>query len=204
MTTITLPNYRTNPQGHLVPVESIKPLDLLRDDTVRTIVNAATAVQKQITDFKTQARADIDAFLEISSEQYNVNWGGKKGNLQLTSFDGRYRLVLQVSDSLQFDERLHIAKQLIDECIHAWTADSNSNTRALIEHAFQTDKAGNINKGRVFSLMRLKIEDDRWKMAIEALKDSIQISSSCEYLRVYQRIGQTDQYQQISLDSAGL
>ena len=31
--TVNLPNYRTNSSGHLVPLDAIKPLDLLRDDS---------------------------------------------------------------------------------------------------------------------------------------------------------------------------
>lgn len=204
LTTITLPNYRTNSAGHLVPVESIKPLDILRDDTVRRIVNNAVVVQEQLRQFKATTMSDINAFLSISAEQYDVKMGGKKGNLQLVSFDGRHKIIIQVSDTLQFDERLLIAKQLIDECIHIWVKDSGAHVQALIEHAFQTDKQGNINKGRIFGLMRLNIEDDKWIAAMAALKDSLSVSSSSEYLRLYQRIEQTDQYKQIPLDMAAL
>jgi hypothetical protein len=179
-------------------------LDLLRDDTVRRIINNAVAVQDQLRQFKAATMSDINSFLDISAEQYNAVMGGKKGNLQLTSFDGRYKVIVQVSDTLQFDERLHVAKQLIDECIHVWVKDSNAHIQALIEHAFQTDKKGNINKGRVFGLMRLKIEDEKWIAAMAALKDSLGVFSSSEYLRLYQRIEQTDQYKQIPLDMAGL
>ena len=202
--TTTPTGYRTNSMGHLVPIESIKSLDLLRDDTVRQIVRNAKDLQHAMKRFKDESMSDINTFVDIAAAQYNTSLGGKKGNLTLASFDGRYRVNVQVSDLLRFDERLHIAKQLIDECIHEWTEGSNANIKALIEHAFQTDKEGNINKGRVFSLMRLKIEDDKWIKAMEALKDSIQIASSSEYMRVYERIGQTDQYKQVALDIAGL
>jgi len=202
--TTTPTGYRPNSQGHLIPTELIKPLDLLRDDTVVRIVEKARDTQHQLLRFKTSAMDDINSFVDIAAEQYSTKLGGKRGNLTLTSYDGRYRINVQVSDLLRFDERLHIAKQLIDECIHEWTTDSNANIKALIEHAFQTDKEGNINKGRVFGLMRLKIDDAKWIKAMEALKDSIQIASSSEYMRVYERIGQTDQYKQIALDIAGL
>jgi hypothetical protein len=196
--------YRANSAGHLVPNDSIKPLDLLRDDTVMGIVKHAQALQDQMRIFKTQTLADIDTFCSISAEQYNTTWGGKKGNLSLTSFDGQFKVLLAVSDTLVFDERLQVAKTLIDECIHEWTQDSSSEIKALVEHAFQTDKQGNINTARVFGLMRVKIEHHKWMQAMEALKDSIQIANSSQYLRLYQRMGETDRYQQVSLDIAGL
>jgi hypothetical protein len=196
--------YRANSFGHLVPLGAITPLDLLRDDTVSRIINDAQAVQVQMREFKHKALSDIAEFLEIAAGEYGTKLGGRKGNLSLVSYDGKYKAILAVSDSLNFDERLHIAKQLIDECIHEWTADSNPQVRALIEFAFQTDKQGNINTARIFSLMRMKMDGEKWAQAMAALKDSIQITSTCQYLRLYERVGDTDQYQQIALDIAGL
>lgn len=197
-------DYRANSFGHLVPVESIKAIDLLRDDTVGRIISDAQAVQQQMRDFKRKALDDITAFVTVSAEEYGLKWGGKKGNLSLVSYDGKYKVLLAVSDSLSFDERLQIAKQLVDECIHAWTVDSNANIKALVEHAFQTDKQGNINTARIFGLMRLKIDDARWQEAMTALKDSIQITATSQYLRLYERVGDTEQYRQIAMDIAGL
>lgn len=197
--------FRTNAKGHLVPEAEIKAIDKLRDDTVQGIVNHARSVQKQLKDFKLQTFADIETFMTLSAEEYNVKWGGEKGNVSLTSYDGKYKVLLAVSDQLAFDERLHIAKQLIDECIHAWTNGASSNVQALIEHAFQTDKQGKINTARVLSLLSLKMDGDaKWAKAMEALKDSIKTVSSCKYIRLYERVGTTNQYEQISLDIAGL
>lgn len=198
-------HFRINAKGHLVPEAEVKDLDKLRDDTVQAIIRHARGVQTQLQAFKTQTFADIESFMQLSAEQYNVKWGGEKGNVSLISFDGKYKVLLAVSDRLAFDERLHIAKQLIDECIHTWTNGSSSNIQALIEHAFQTDKQGKINTARVFSLMNLKMDgDEKWALAMEALRDSIQTVSSCKYIRVYERVGKSDQYEQISLDLSGV
>ena len=201
----TIPcGYKSNSQGHLVPIDKIDSLDLLRDDLVVRIVNRAATVQGTLRNFKDGALSDIEAFMSLAAEQYGTVYGGRKGNLQLSSFDGRYRLCIDVQDTLIFDERLQIAKGLIDKCIHAWTADSSSNVRALIEHAFQTDKQGNINTGRVLGLLTLKIDDADWQSAMAAIKDSIKVVSSKSYLRLYERTGNEGKYEQISLDVARL
>jgi len=198
------PGYRADSYGRLVPEEAIKPLDLLRDDTVAGIIGDAVNVQAQMKAFKVKALENIAAFVSLSAEQYGTRWGGKKGNLSLVSYDGRYKVLLAVSDSLAFDERLLVAKQLIDECIHEWSVESNTEIRTLIEHAFQTDKQGNISTSRIFGLMRVKIDHEKWQRAMEALKDSIQITSTSQYLRLYERMGETEQYRQIAMDIAGL
>lgn len=205
MNTAIIPEgYRADSFGRLVPENSIEALDLLRDDTVQRIVGNARHVQTAMSAFKKMAMDDIAAFLELAAEKYHVKLGGRKGNLSLVSFDGKYKVLVAVQDSLNFDERLHIAKQLVDECIHEWAKDSNDNIKALVEHAFQTDKQGNINTARIFGLMRLKIDDDKWCTAMTALRESIQITSSSQYLRLYERVNDTDKYQQIALDIAGL
>ncbi len=197
-------NYRTNSSGHLVPVESIKTIDLLRDDTVTRIIANAKIQQEQMAAFKQQTMSDINTFVNLSAEEYGIKWGGKRGNLTLSSYDGKYKVQLAVSDTLSFDERLQIAKQLVDECIHEWTAGSNANVRALIEHAFQTDKQGKLNTARIFGLMRLDMEGEKWALAMVALKDSIVPASTCEYLRLYERVENTDKYQQITMDISRL
>lgn len=197
-------NYRKDSYGRLVPTEAIKPLDLLRDDTVNGIVQRALETKRIMTAFKESALSDIAAFLDIAAGQYKTTLGGKKGNLSLVSYDGKYKVLLAVSDNLNFDERLLIAKQLIDECIHEWAKDSSTEIKTLVEHAFQTDKQGNISTSRIFGLMRCKIDHPKWLQAMEALKDSIQVTSTCQYLRLYERVGDSDKYEQIALDIAGL
>lgn len=200
-----IPNgYMENAQGHLVPVDAVNDLDILRNDLVIAAVSMAQELRQDLTHYKESVTDDITAFIELAAEKYDTTFGGKKGNLTLTSYDGRYRLQIAISDTITFDERLQIAKQLIDECIHKWTENSSVNIKALIEHAFQTDKQGNINTGRVLGLMKLKINDQTWTKAMEALKDSISVASSKSYMRLYQRVGNEDKYEQISLDVSSL
>jgi len=199
--------YRTNAQGHLVPENTIEPIDLLRDDTVRQIIAKAQVLQGQMKAYKADAMLDIKTFLDISANQYGIKMGGQKGNITLTSYDGETKVIVSVSDTLSFDERLQIAKQLVDKCILTWAKDANSNIQALVQHAFQTDKQGKISTARIFGLMRLKIDDEQWQTAMKALKDSIKIDSSCEYLRLYKKVRDdngNERYQQIALDIAGL
>ncbi len=201
----TIPSgYQANSSGHLVPIDNILPLDKLRDDLVIDIIQKAHALQIQMATFKASVIDDIDAFMALSSEEYGIKLGGKKGNLSLFSYNAEYKIMICISEGLVFDERLVIAKALIDQCIHEWTKDSGSNVKALIEHAFQTDKAGNINTARVLGLFKLKIEDATWKKAMEALKQSITVNSSKRYLRFYERAGEEGTYQQISLDIASI
>ena len=130
--------------------------------------------------------------------------GGKKGNVTLLSFDGRYKIVHAVQDSIKFDERLQAARALIDECAAEWTQDARSEVRVLVNEAFRTDKVGEISTGRVLALRRLEISDSRWQRAMQAISDAVQVVGSKSYVRIYERIGDSDQYASIPLDIASV
>jgi len=196
--------YMVDPQGRLVPVETVEPIDLERNDLVIELVLKARELRQAMLKFKVESMADIAALVELSAEQYDIKLGGKKGNISLLSYDGKYKVQRSNSDHLVFDERLQVAKELIDQCIHRWAEGSGTEIRALVEHAFEVDREGKVNTARILTLRKIKIDDEQWIKAMEAIADSIQVAGSKTYLRLYERVGNTDQFEPISLDLAKL
>ena len=200
----TTPNgYMKDQAGRLVPIESVKPIDIERDKLVKEIIGRAKTLNGQIAEFKVAAFGDIAAFIELSAEQYGAKVGGTKGNVTLLSFDGKYKVQRAIAEHISFDERLQAAKALIDECIHDWSQSSRPEIKTLINDAFQVDKEGNINTGRVLGLRRMDIADERWNKAMQAIGDAVQVVGSKSYIRVYERDDATGDYNPISLDVAG-
>lgn len=195
---------RQNAQGHFIPESMIKPIDLERDRLVRHLVDRASELSGELADFKTVAFGDIEAFIELSAEQYGAKLGGKKGNVTLLSFDGRYKIIRAIQEGIAFDERLQAARALIDECLRDWTAGARPEVVTLVNDAFRTDTKGEIRTARVLALRRLEITDERWQRAMQAIGEACQVVGSKSYIRVYERIGDTDQYRPISLDIAGV
>ena len=195
--------FMTDSQGRQVPVQMVKDIDKLRDETVRRIADEAMKMKEVLANFKQRVRDDILAFVNISANEYKVKWGGKKGNITLATYDGQYRLVIAMNEQLVFDERLQVARELIGSCINKWSKGSRDEIRILVQDAFQVDKAGNINTARVLGLRRLDIRDPDWQKAMSAINDSIQISGSKQYLRFYERNDQGE-YTQIPLDVAAI
>jgi hypothetical protein len=56
----------------------------------------------------------------------------------------------------------------------------------------------------VLGLRRLDIKDARWLKAMAAISEAVQVVGSKSYIRVYERIGDTDQYRAIPLDIAAV
>jgi hypothetical protein len=194
--------YLTDSMGRLVPRDKVKEIDLLRDEVVIQIADRALAVSRALGVLKRHLLDDIKAFEQLSAEKYGLHIGGSKGNVTLSSYNGRVRVMRQVQGRIAFDERLAIAKALIDRCIERWTVGVNNNVRALVEHAFQADRQGKVSTERVLGLRRLRIEDEEWKRAMAAIADSITVTSTSTYVRIYTRRDETDQWEPIPLDLA--
>lgn len=200
----TIPDgYMQDQAGRLVPLSTVKPIDIERDKLVADIINKARTLNGQIATFKSAVFGDIGAFIELSAEQYGAKVGGQKGNVTLMSFDGRYKVQRAIAEHISFDERLQAAKSLIDECITDWSQGSRPEIQVLVNNAFQVDKEGNINTGRVLGLRRMQISDDRWQRAMSAISEAVQVVGSKSYIRVYERIGDSGEYRAIALDVAG-
>ncbi|MFD1805579.1 DUF3164 family protein [Pasteurella oralis] len=196
--------YWENAKGTLTPEELIKDIDKARDALVLEWIDKAKTLNKAINAFKTHIFADIQAFVELSAEKYNAKLGGNKGNITLFSYDGKYKIQRAINEHLQFDERIQAAKVLIDECLNEWSIGSRPELKTLIEQAFNVDKEGNLSISRILSLRRVNIQDPRWQNAMQAISESVQVVSSKAYVRIYERQGDTDQYEPITLDIAGV
>jgi len=196
--------YLKKHNGTLVPKDQVKELDLLRDELVSNIAATFIAERETLRQLKQTVLDEIAAFVQLSAEQYDTKLGGKKGNINIMSFDGAYKVSVQISEYIIFDERLQVAKALIDECIHDWSNGADDKILTLVNDAFQVDKQGNVSTSRILGLRRLKIEDDKWQQAMQAIADSMTTAGSKTYIRAYERVGSTDQWKVISLDFAAL
>jgi len=195
--------FMTDSMGRQVPEEMVKDIDKRRDETVRRIAAEAEKMKGVLVEFKNKIRDDINAFVELSAKQYGTKLGGKKGNITLMTYDGQYKLLIAMNDNITFDERLQIAKELIGKCLEKWSAGARQEIRLLVNDAFQVDKQGKISTSRVLGLRRLDIQDKDWQKAMTAITDSVQVTGTKQYLRIYERDA-NGEYQMIPLDVAAL
>ena len=98
--------FMTDSQGRQVPLEMVKDIDKLRDQTVRSVAQKALAMKETLAAFKKELREDLHSYLHLSAESYGKAYGGRKGNVTLMSYDGSLKLMLAVNECIVFDERL--------------------------------------------------------------------------------------------------
>ena len=191
-------------QGRLVPIAAVKPIDLKRHEAVTSIMADTFKERDRLVEFKKSIWLRVQDFLAESAKDSGARkFGGPKGNVTLTSFDGRFKVMVAVNDTVQFNEKLQVAKQLIDKCIASWSEGANENLRAIVDDAFNVGKSGLVSTSRVLGLRRLNIKDTTWKKAMDAITESMQVANSKTYMRFYER-QEDGSYKQIPLDVANL
>lgn len=182
MSEINKDEYMTDRKGRLVPINQVSDYDLAMDAFVNDAIHDAKQKSAELRDFKKRAFDDCYAWLDLIAEKYGRTRGGAKGNVTFSSFDGSKQVSIKAQDSLVLGPEIQVAKDLIDECVKEWSQGINDNLRAIISDAFQVDKEGNLSISRILSLRRIKINDERWKTAMEAISESLLVAVSKTYI----------------------
>lgn len=197
-------NFREDAKGRFVPLALIEEIDLYRDETVIALVKQAKDMQNMLKVFRKSAGETINTFLELSLSKWGVvqQSAASKGNLTLRSYDGRNIVKIAIGEVIAFDEQIQAAKDLTDECFIEWGKGANQNLWIAASNAFAVNKEGKIDTRRVLELRNYKIDDPKWKKAMDAITASLTVVASRSYIRFYERDDETGKYKHISLDMA--
>lgn len=194
--------YLRDARGNLVPLTTVKSSDLLMDEMVRGLLGRAVVQSQSLSAFKADAFDQVQALLGLMAQQFKTTMGGRKGNLTLTSYDGLMKVQVQVADQIEFGPELQVAKTLIDECLTEWASGSAAELRAIVNRAFSVEKEGQINRNELMMLTRVEITDERWQRAMDAIRESMRVIGSREYIRFYRRDRRDGPWKQVILDLA--
>jgi hypothetical protein len=145
---------------------------------------------------------DADNLVELLDQEYGVKRGGKAGNLTFTTYDQLMKVEVSRAKIIEFGPSLAQAKELVDQCVAEWAAGADENLKALATRAFNIENGGLVNRSALFGLLRWEINDDRWREAMRAIKEAIEVRGTKRYARIYYRASIDDQWINVSLDAA--
>lgn len=194
--------YMKDAKGRLVPLEAVKPEHLLEDELVRRLHEAAAQLAEQLAAFKRAGFADVAALQSLLHEKYGVSMGGQKGNITLSTYDGRLRVTVAMGESITFGPEIHVAKTLLDQLFERWTEGANASLRVVVMDAFDVGKEGKMQTSKILGLRRLDVPDPEWKEAMEAIANSIRSDCTKSYLRLHTRETPDQAWNMVPLDLA--
>lgn len=203
-TTVSVPEgYMKDRKGRLVPVSQVSAYDLEMDAFVRARVAEAKEKSQMMALFKQASFNDCYAWMDLASEKHGRKPGGIKGNVTFTTFDGSQQIRIAVQDRLTFGPELQVAKDMIDECLKTWSEGADEKLLTIITDAFDVDKEGKLNTGRIISLRQLAIDDALWQQAMEALNKALVVSVTSTYIN-FREQDENGKLVNIPLDIAGV
>lgn len=180
--------YVRNARGDLVHAANVSPTDIDTDETVRKIHAFGQALSSQMWRYRDHTMSDICELSDRIVARYGgKKSGGKKGNISITSFDGRLRVQLAQADQIEVGPEIIAAQSIIGECLEAWQKGSNLNLQAIVEQAFKPSADGKVSVAELLRLRRVQIDDPRWRQAQDAISDSLRPTGRAEYIRLYKR-----------------
>jgi hypothetical protein len=193
----------TDVRGYLVPPAIIPEIDQRRDALVEKLIKENKKKNAMLAEFRKVCAKSIDEYLAFHAKSKKVreSW---RGNIQLKSFDESLLIERAMSDRIDFNENLQLAKAQIDVWLKNRIGGTDPSLAKIISQAFNVDKKGCINTAVILKLMRLEIEDGDWKKAMKILRDSITVASTKLYIRFKEKVqGEGGEvWRNISLDFA--
>lgn len=201
----TVPDgFMQDSRGRLVPEANVRPSDKLQDELVRRLHHEAEPVRQFMMDFKRLCFAEIHAFLDLVAEQYSTKLGSEKGNVTLTSYDGTLRVTVAVGNVISFGPEIQAAQTLIHGCLNRWSEGANANLKAVVLDAFDVDKQGSMNVGKILALRRLEIDDKEWQRGMQAISDSVRVDVTKDYVRLHRRPSPDAKWELVTFDLSKL
>lgn len=192
--------YWLDGEGYEVPKIYVPKDDQDRDALVTKILDDVIALNKQISEFRSNVFRVIDNHLNKTAEQYGENW---RGNAWIYDFSKERMIEVKVNKKLAFDERLQLAKQKIDNYIKGLVKMSGKEIVMLINKAFSVDKRGNVDVQQILGLRSLKIDHPEWLAAMKLVDEATQVESTKKYL-TFKAKNEDGEWETISLNFSAL
>ena len=176
-----------DPQGNPVPAKYVDKVDKLRDRLVGKLTRRAGQISETLGKFRADAFADVEKYLSAVEEIYGVSARNPGGNKILADFSQTAKVEIKVNNVVGFDDRIVLAKGIIDECTKRWSVGGDDRVKLLVDYAFKVDKQGNLDRDLILGLRKLDIKDKNWRKAMEILSDSLRIVGTRAYIRFWKK-----------------
>lgn len=187
-----------DPFGRAVPFAYVKPYDRMRDRQVNRVFCEAIKLRGAIEKFVADSISAVGKVTDLREK------ASERGNISVTSFDGRRRVSIRQQYHIVFDARVAHARDLmlgyINGVVAKVSGDDAVAIKALIDEAFKATPNGILSAGRVLALIKMNINNADWREAVNILKDSLTPVAGKRYLVVEFKTDHNSDWESIRLD----
>lgn len=186
-------------KGDVVPARYVSKFDKARDAVSRRIHKRFMDERKRLEQLVRDCIADLDELMKLKASV------GVKGNFQTSSFDGNIQVSIDQQYTVQLDERVAKARELMLEYVNSELARLDGNTtflRKVVEDSFRANAKGFLPIASILKLMRYEVKDARWNEARGILQDAMRPVPGKRYLNCRVRESRQHDFRTIRLDVA--
>lgn len=191
-----------NHKGEVVPDKYISGYDKKKEKVLARLLKEAEQTSEKLTELKKKMFEESDALEELDYKEHNMVKPETKGNRTMYNFDKSIRFMMKVQDIVEFDDRITMAQQKINEFLESKNEGADEDLMLLVNNAFKTTK-GRLDKSRIFSLFGLAIKNDTWKEAMELIKQSINTNHTRRYATIAVR-DESGNYKELPLNISSI
>ena len=190
----------TDSNGNAVPLRYVSSYDRLRDTVARRIYARFVKERKALVKLVAESIVELDKLSQLKESL------GEKGNFSAQSFDGLLRVSSRQRYNIMLDERVAKARELmlgyVDRLLSKVGDSEAKPLRLIIQEAFRANAQGFLSCSKIFSLLRMEIDDPDWREAKKILQDAIKPQKGKRYLSCDWRANTQHDFQTIRLDIA--
>ena len=170
--------------GNEVPAKYVPAYDKAKDAAAQAIFESWKKEEAALARLWRLTTDRIGKIRELAANRDRVALG-KKGNFSFRSFDGKIEIRHDYARNVIFDERLSLAKELIDKAVEEMSETADSDLRELAAAAFRPrGKNRQLDRSRLHDICRMNIRNANWMKAVELIKAAEVETGRREYLRV--------------------
>jgi len=176
-----------DPSGNAIPIKYVKKYDKRLDQVVTRLAGHARRASGAIVKLKEKAFDDVAQFIRDAEKMYGMTVRTAQGNKVLTDFSNTLKIEIKVNKIIDFDNRLQMAKGIIDVCLKRWSEGSDDKIKLIVDRAFSVDNKGRLDRDRILDLRNIDIKDPDWKQAMDLINESIRIVGKRTYIRFWEK-----------------
>lgn len=171
------------------PRAKVSDTVLLANDLAIELVQDAKALHDLMVEQKGRMYAKAEQYEQNLLALYRAKKrSNSRGQFSVSSMDDCFRVDLSVADFRRVTSDLIAAQALMSEVFDDLMDGVNPDIRLLLEAAFVPDeKTGRVNVDRLQQVRKVKLSHPRWPDVLDAVANSIEVTSSKSYLRFYWR-----------------
>jgi hypothetical protein len=190
----------TDSNGDKVPLKYVCAYDKARDRVTRRILARFEKARAALEAVVADSIKDLDELAKLKESL------GEKGNFSARSFDGLIQVSIRQQYKIRLDERVIRARELMLEYVGSVLDRVNgvdvSALRLLVNDAFKANSQGFLSTGRILSLIRMEVNNEKWREAKMILQDALKPEKGKQYLICERRKTTQGDFRAIRLDIA--